>query len=77
MASEQRLDWFERMRQRRMRQLRRTAISLAAQLVEKGDTVETLTEKLRAEMDNVNEIDWAELISAIIQLIELLITLFG
>ena len=72
-----RLDWFERMRQRRMRQLRRTAISLAAQLVEQGDTVETLTEKLRAEMDNVNEIDWAELISAIIQLIELLITLFG
>ena len=72
-----RLDWVERMRQRRLRQLRRTAISLAAQLVEQGDTVETLTEKLRAEMDNVNEIDWAELISAIIQLIELLITLFG
>ena len=72
-----RLDWVERMRQRRLRQLRRTAISLAAQLVEQGDTVETLTEKLRAEMDNVNEIDWAELIAAIIQLIELLITLFG
>ena len=71
-----RLDWVERMRQRRLRQLRRTAISLAAQLVEKGDTVETLTEKLRAEMD-LDEIDWAELISAIIQLIELLITLFG
>ena len=71
-----RLDWVERMRQRRLRQLRRTAISLAAQLVEQGDTVETLTEKLRAEMD-LDEIDWAELISAIIQLIELLITLFG